>query len=233
MRGVVTSIAAMLVLATMSVRANEVKPGLKATRDRDGATVMVHAGGLTVTQTLSRTAVALRLVAQGDELVFIAELSGRVSVARSGERRSFSVKTSTADDQAALRRMLAGSPALNAFDVLLQSSWGQSAEAAAIFRSTREVIRVLQGEHQSIEAFAAARPLTSSIVRVRQRPSPSQCWDTYSRDVVHFTYELQGCLYSVASQWWNPLATAWCAYEYNLKSSLAAVWLLDCNGVGV
>jgi hypothetical protein len=116
---------------------------------------------------------------------------------------------------------------------LLQSSWTRSAEVATVFKSAREVIRVLQADHNVVERVVAKRPTVAySIVPVLQR-TPSQCWDAYTRDVVHFTYELQSCLNSASYAWWNPLATGFCAYEYNLKSSLAAIWLLDCYGVPV
>jgi hypothetical protein len=105
---------------------------------------------------------------------------------------------------------------------------------AALFTPTREWIRALQGVDVSVAQMAAAASMPqASIVPARQRLSPSQCWDTYSRDVVKFTYDLQSCLASLSGNWWNPLHTAWCAYEYNLKSSLAGIWLLDCYGVPI
>jgi hypothetical protein len=103
-----------------------------------------------------------------------------------------------------------------------------------MFVSTREVLRVLQGGTPNIAAMAM-RPTSApaTLILARQRMSPSQCWDTYSRDVTKFTYDLQVCISWVDANWWNPLHLAWCAYEYNLKSSLSAIWLLDCYGVGL
>lgn len=234
MTRVVIATTAVWVMTMTPALANTGRPEIKSTRQRDGATVTLQAGPLQVTQMLTSTAVKLRLTLAEDVLDFSADLAGNVSVARGDVRRGFSVRTATADDLVVLRRVIANSAALDAFDALLQSAWADSAEPAVIFRSTREVLRVLQGDQRSSESRVAVRPAPqASIVRVRQRLSPSQCWETYNKDVVYFTYQLQGCLSSVSSQWWNPLATAWCAYEYNLKSSLAAVWLLDCYGVGV
>lgn len=213
------------------------EPQIKTTREDGRATVTLHAGPLVVTQTLTRTAVDLRLVHHGDILQFSGDLDGRVAVARGGKQRAFSLRSAVREDQDVLNAILTGSSALAAFDALLESPWARSSEAATLFKSTREVIRVLQGEPSIAETIAqrpaATASVSSSIVRVRQRLSPSQCWDTYARDVIHFTYELQSCLNSASYQWWNPLATAWCAYEYNLKSSLASIWLLDCYGVPV
>ena len=208
-------------------------PEIKIVRDGSRAIVTVQAGTFTLMQTLTRTAVDLRLAEGADILRLSADLDGRVVVTRGHQKRVFTMQSATSEDQASLGAMLSDSPALAAFDRLLQSSWGQTSKAA-LFTSTREVLRVLQGDYRSDTVTAAARPVTPSmtLLRVGQR-SPSQCWDTYARDVIHFTYELQSCLNSASYQWWNPLATAWCSYEYNLKSSLSAVWLLDCYGVPV
>ena len=209
-------------------------PELTTRRENGGATVTLTAGALTVTQTLTRSSVALKLVHLGDVLHFSGDLDGRVVVMRGGRQRAFSLRSALREDQEVLNDILSGSPALAAFDALLDSPWARTAETAAVFRSTREVIRVVQGDESAVMQMASRRPLaTTAIIPARQRLSPSQCWNTYSRDVIHFTYELQSCLNSASYAWWNPLATAWCAYEYNLKSSLASVWLLDCYGVPV
>ena len=216
--------------------ANTPDPEIKTLRNGERATITLRAGDLTVTQTMTRTAVNLKLRHQHDILQFSGDLEGRVVFERGGNSRVFSVRSAVASDRIETNALLAGSPALAAFDTLLESTWAQTAESAVLFKSTREVIRVLQGEQVSVARLAAppasATP-AASVLRVRQRLSPSQCWDTYARDVIHFTYELQSCLNSASYAWWNPLATAWCAYEYNLKSSLASVWLLDCYGVPI
>jgi hypothetical protein len=235
MAGVVMGVVAVWLMTAASAVAGPGSPEIKSTRHKDGATVTLRAGDLTVTQTFGKTGVALRLSRAGDVLEFAADLTGRVTLQRASAHSSFMVRSASRQDQERLNQILANSPALDAFDELLQSPWARSAEAAAIFRSTREVLRVLQTADHAPEALVAVRPpaATPAVTLVRQRLSPSQCWDTYSRDVVHFTYELQSCIGSVSSQWWNPFALAWCAYEYNLKSSLASIWLLDCYGVGV
>jgi hypothetical protein len=225
-------VAWTMMLAPAAARAAE--PKIATVRDSDRATITLRMGALTVTETLTRTAVSLRLVHEDDSVRFAGDLDGQVVVERGGTSRHLSLRRAEADDYAAINALLAGSSALRAFDTLLQSAWARSSESAALFKSTREVIRVLQGEPLAKVGAAAITPVAApaaSLVPVRQRPSPSQCWDTYARDVIHFTYELQSCLNSASYQWWNPLATAWCAYEYNLKSSLASIWLLDCFGV--
>jgi hypothetical protein len=221
-------------LAVSSASAATGEPKIETMREADRITVTLRTGDLTVTQIVTRTGVDLRLTHQGDTVQFAGDLAGRIAVARGGQSRAFALRYAQAADQSALNALLADSPALGAFDKLLHGEWARRAESAVMFKSTREVIRVLQGEPAVVLQMAAAArtPSPASIVAVRQRLSPSQCWDTYARDVIHFTYELQSCLNS-ASYSWNPLATAWCSYEYNLKSSLSAVWLLDCYGVPV
>jgi hypothetical protein len=226
------AVAWMLAMSSASAATGE--PKIETMREGNRITVTLRAGDLTVTQIVTRTGVDLRLTHQDDNVQFSGDIAGRIAVARGGRSRAFALRSAQAADQTALVALLADSPALAAFDKLLHGDWARGAESAVLFKSTREVIRVLQGEAAVVMKMATARtPAATSIVGVRQRLSPSQCWDTYARDVIHFTYELQSCLNSASYQWWNPLATAWCSYEYNLKSSLAAVWLLDCYGVPV
>jgi hypothetical protein len=234
MTRVVVAVAAVSMLMTTAAGANPTQPDITVVRNGEERTVTLRAGALRITQTLGARSLNVQLTEGDDEVAFTADLDGRVTIRRGDAQRSFSVRAATEQDQAGLNAMLLGSRALAAFDDLMQSAWAHDAQVATVFRTAREVLRVLQTDHRSIEWMAAARPISSPMVlRVRQRLTPAQCWDTYARDVVHFTYELQSCLASVGAQWWNPLATAWCGYEYNLKSSLAAVWLLDCYGVRV
>jgi hypothetical protein len=223
----------VLVMTVAPALAQSADPEVKASRLGSGALVKLQAGELFLTQTLSKTAVRLELALGEDQVQFSADLDGRVTVARGVERRTFAVRGATRDDQTAFNALLAGSPAFRAYESLLGSDWAYTSPLRPVFMAPREVIRVLQGDVDGVlELAAATRPVANaSIVRARQRLSPAQCWDTYSRDVIYFTYELQSCLSNVSAQWWNPFATAWCAYEYNLKSSLSAVWLLDCYGV--
>ena len=65
-----------------------------------------------------------------------------------------------------------------------------------------------------------------SLIPVR-RDGPSDCWDPYARDVVQYTYDLEACV-AEARDSWLPWALGWCAYEYDIKTSLAFMWLLNC-----
>lgn len=223
--------AAVWMMTLSPALANPGEPLIKVVRDGNQRTVTLQSGALHVTQTLAPSWVEIRLALPDDVVRFSGALDGRVTVERGGERRTFHVRTASQDDRSSFNDMLDRSAALAALDALLQSDWAQSSQLATVFRTTREVIRVLQGEYESVTSMAVRRVTpNASLLPARQRLSPSQCWETYNRDVVYFTYELQSCLSGVSGQWWNPLATAWCAYEYNLKSSLAGVWLLDCYG---
>ena len=208
-------------------------PDIRVVREAGGATITLRAGTLRVTQTLSRAALQIEIAQEDDVMRFAGDLEGRVSIERGGRRHSFLMRTGGREDQMAFNNLANASRALAAFDTLLQSPWGRTAPAARAFSSTRELIRVVQGEAGTVGQMSAPPPAMASLAPVKQRLSPSQCWDTYARDVTKFTYDLQSCLGAVYANWWNPLHTAWCAYEYNLKSSLAAIWLLDCYGVPV
>jgi hypothetical protein len=210
-------------------------PRVGITRDETRAVVTLRGSGVTVTETLTREAIDLRLATPADVLRVQASLAGAVVIERNGARRSFSMQRATFDDHAAVRALIDGSPALAAFDTVLRSDWAQRSPEATLFTSARALLRVFEGDAAAVTTMAAAAPpaLAATIAPVRQKLSPSQCWDTYSRDVTKFTYDLQACLSMVSANWWNPFHTAWCAYEYNLKSSLAAFWLADCFGVPV
>ena len=231
MTRVLIGMAAVWLMAVSPALANTTEPRITVARDGNQRTVTMQSGELHITQTLTPSGVEMRLAVAGDDLAFSGGLDGRVTLERGGERRIFLLRSATPEDRSTFNGLLAESPALAALDAVLGSDWGQTSPLATIFRTTREVIRVLQGDYASIISMMARRSTSNaSLVPARQRLSPAQCWETYNRDVVYFTYELQSCLSQVSGQWWNPLATAWCAYEYNLKSSLAGVWLLDCYG---
>ena len=234
MTGGVIGVAVAWMLAASPAAAATGEPKIETMREANRTTVTLRDGDLTVTEIVTRSGVDLRLTHQDDTVRFAGDLAGRIVFERGGRSRAFGLRQAQAADHAALNALLADSAALGAFDKLLQSDWARSAESAVLFKATREVIRVLQGEPSVVWQMATtpAAP-AASLVRARQRLSPSQCWDTYARDVIHFTYELQSCLNSASYAWWNPFATGFCSYEYNLKSSLAAVWLLDCYGVPV
>ena len=233
MTRVVVAMAAVSMLMTTTAAAST-QPEINVNRSGEARTVTLRAGDLEVTQTLGSRRLDLQLRSGDDEVTFTADLDGRVAIRRGDAQATFSVRSATEQDQARLNALIGNSPALVAFDELIESGWAQQAEVATVFRTAREVLRVLQTDHRTIEPIVWSRPLsTPTVMRVAQRLSPAQCWSTYNRDVVYFTYQLQSCLAGVGAQWWNPLATAWCGYEYNLKSSLAAVWLLDCYGAMV
>jgi hypothetical protein len=220
-------------LAAAPAGASGTTPEITAAREGRGATITLRHGELTIVQRLGERTLHLSITEGRDELRVSADLDGRVTLERAGTRRTFEVRSATLDDQAALNALLSGSAAMTAFDRVLELPWARS-EMAAPFRTTREAIRALQGDYNVVSRMAAvvSTPRTQ-VMFARQRLSPSQCWDTYARDVTKYTYDLQSCLSNAYYAWWNPLHSAWCTYEYNLKSSLAAVWLLDCYGVPI
>lgn len=230
-RSLVGMAAATLVAFSPVTVSAHTHPQITVSREKDQATIVLERGDLTVTQTLAGETVDLRLVQGADHVRLTADLEGRVRMERGERQHQFSMRTATPADQAAITALLAGSAAVPSFDAVMQSEWARTTKAAQLFTSARALLGVLQGDYQPVARMAAAVSTPApTLMFARQRMSPSQCWDTYSRDVVYFTYELQRCMVE-ASYSLNPLRSAWCAYEYNLKSSLSAFWLLDCYGI--
>lgn len=208
------------------------EPEFTSSRDGKRATMTLKTGGLTVIQTLSPAVLHFEVARAGDRVRVTGDLDGRVTVERAGTRRVVSMRGDQ-DGRRAIHALVSDSSALAEFEALMQSPWARSSRDAVFFVSTREWLRVVQGESFDIaQMLATAAPAaTPAGIRLIGQRSPAQCWDTYAQDVVKFTYDLQACLSQAAANWWNPLHTAWCAYEYNLKSSLSAFWLLDCYRV--
>jgi hypothetical protein len=70
----------------------------------------------------------------------------------------------------------------------------------------------LQGDYRPLLVFAAAAAAPASALRLVRH----DCDSAYARRVEEIYNELVSCLDT-----WNPLQTAWCAYEYNFKATWA------------
>jgi hypothetical protein len=147
-----------------------------------------------------------------------------------GVRHAFSLRSGTEADQTAVIALLAQSTAIKSFDSVMRSAWATSAKPAVVFRAAHSLIGALRGQDRAVAALFRTGVATprASIVPVR-RDGPAACWDSYTRDVIRYTFELEGCI-DEADDSIFPLHLAWCAYEYNIKTSLALMWLLDCSG---
>lgn len=223
--------------APAAASGREETPRVNTTRSASHAVMSVKSSAVTVTQTISPDAFDLRLQSAADEVRITGDRGGHVTVVRGGARHALDVRTATLDDQRTVQRMLSGSAALAGFETLMATPWPRPAAVAPVLDAAKAMIALFRGEAPRalplVAAMRAPAPTdvpASSLRRVAQKLSPSQCWDIYAHDVLKFTYDLEACM-AEASYSLNPLRSAWCGYEYNLKATLAAFWLLDCYGV--
>lgn len=215
----------------------EETPRVSTTRSTGQAVMTVKSSAVTVTQTISPDAFDLRLQSAADHVRITGDRGGYVTVTRGGARHALDVRTATLADQQTVQRLLSGSPALAAFETLMATPWPRPAAVAPVLDAAKAMIALFRGEApRPLPLVAAMRSPApsdipaSSLRRVAQKLSPSQCWDIYAHDVLKFTYDLEACM-AESSYSLNPLRSAWCGYEYNLKTTLSAFWLLDCYGL--
>lgn len=224
----------MVVVLTMPgwVRAQTFEdPRVSITRGDTAAVVTLETKDLVATQSLSPGGVALALEAGGDAVRLSGDAAGRVTVARDGARHTFSIREAVAADQTTVAAILGGSSALRRFDELMRSQWSRTARAARLFAPVHAMVTALGGDHRTVAQIAASLSTPApALTLARQKYSPDACWTIYSHDVLKFTYDLEACM-AEARESLNPLRTMWCAYEYNIKASLAMIWMLDCYGV--
>jgi hypothetical protein len=206
------------------------EPRVKAAKDEQQTTISLQAGQLQVIEKLTRNTIDLELTEGKDTVRFRGDLAGRVTVQRGTRQHALSVRTATPSDQAAVASLLAGSAALRSFDAVMETSWGRSGRPAAVFRSARALVALFRGNLEPTVAIVSsvASPKVS-LLPVR-RDGPDACWTSYTHTVVQYTYDLESCVAEARDSWF-PLHLGWCAYEYDIKTSLAFAWMLDCYGL--
>ena len=219
MKQVLVGIVSVMMCGAAELVAAQPTPQVKAQRLGGDAVLSLSSGDLTVTQTIARDVVQLRLLDTNDLVFVSADSVGNVSVSRGTRSLSVSVRTGSTREQAAVRDMLAGSSAWRRFDLLMRSAWGSSSKSGRAFQPGHSMIWLLHGDYRPLLAFAArvaAPPSTLRLVR-------QDCDSAYASRLEEIYNELVSCLDT-----WNPLQTAWCAYEYNFKATWAMFEYVDC-----
>ena len=229
-----TGVAVMLVavVGPTGLAAGEptTTPRVSVTRGADKVTLTARTETVRVSQTLTPKSFDLVVSDGRDSAQITGDTEGRVTVRRAGRTIRLALRDATLREAEAVRALLRGSTALARLRQLAASAWARSHKDALVFVSAQAMVAVLEGDQAPIRAVVH-RLQTSrepTVVRVRQMTA-SDCWRAYERDALSYTYELERCI-EEASYSLNPLRGAWCAYSYNLKASLAFVWLLDCSG---
>jgi hypothetical protein len=227
-------IAAVAFLAAMPAivaAQSTTAPRVQVTRSGTQVTIAAKADAWSISQTLTPTTFDLRIGDAVDRVRFVGDKTGRLRIDRGGRTLVLTLLEETpVADLDKVKAMLAGSSALARFDRLMASDWARAAREAAAFDAPHAIVALLQGNAAPLEAVVQRARLAGEprITTVAQQTA-SWCWRSYERDVLTYTYELESC---VAEATWsiNPLRISWCAYSYNIKASLAFIWLLDCSG---
>jgi predicted transglutaminase-like cysteine proteinase len=231
-RSIVGITVAALVMAFGSLATAQPTSSPRVTTSRgDGhVTLVAKTDEVRVSQTMTSNGFDLTVSDGRDAARITGDVHGRVHVERGGRRVSLTLQTSTPADARAASTLLMGSTALARFGEIIATGWARSTKEALVFVSAHAMVALLQGNAAPLRAMAnrIATSAEPQLVRVRQRTA-GECWRSYEQDVLGYTYELEQCL-AEASYSLNPLRSAWCAYSYNLKTSLAFIWLLDCSG---
>ncbi len=204
-------------------------PRVTTTRGDGRVTVTMAYRKLVVRETLSSSTFDVTVADPSDAVRFAGDASGRLRVERNGRVVVLAMTTATLTDAAAVKALLAGSSALATFDEAMRTEWAQTREAT-LFASAHATVGLLQGNTHRLRALVKRFRQDGEFRLIAAAQSgPAGCWDSYERDVIKYTYELEQCIQDAADSW-NPFGVAWCAYEYNLKATLAFYWLLDCSG---
>jgi hypothetical protein len=212
MKQVLVGILTLVTCGISNMAAAQQVPQVTAEHRNGGALLSLNNGDLTVTQTIANNVVRLRLLARGDALLLTADAEGNVTLRRGKKAAGFSVRNSSAQEMAEVRKLFLGSKAWHAFDTLMRSSWASSSRKSAAFRPAHSMVWLLQGDYRPLLSLAGtvdAIPRTIRLVR-------QDCDSAYASRIDEIWNELVSCLDT-----WNPLQTAWCAYEYNFKATWA------------
>ncbi len=232
------AVAVVCLAPIVASAAGEATPRFRAVRGNGQITISVEAEGMAVKERISSQAFDLTISQKGDTVRFTGVVDGHVTVERGGRTNGFSMRDPLSRDFALVGQIVAASPALRQFGAVAASVRGRNDAGARVLTMAHEMVGLIQGNGQAVrETIGRATPPAGvGFTTVAQRTrddggayGPSSCWVPYQRDVVRYTYELEGCMREARDSR-NPLATAWCAYEYDLKATLAFYWLLDCNG---
>lgn len=226
----IAAAAVVTVIPTVIAAQPTQDPRVTVSRGSGQVTISVKAATLVVAQQVTPTTFDLTVADGRDVARFTGDVDGRVRIERGGRMLALAMTNAKPEDAATARTMLAGSIALERFGRLMASSWARATKEAVVFASAHAIVALVQGNAAPLHAFVqrvrvGAEPRLVTVAQM----SASECWRSYERDVLGYTYELESCLVE-SSDSLNPLRSAWCAYSYNLKATLAFIWLLDCSG---
>jgi hypothetical protein len=224
----------MVVVATLllsvSVASAQPTPQVTVKRRTGGVTVTMKIDQLVVAHQLTRDSFDLTVQHGADRVGLTGNTAGDVRISHGTRTHAFAVRSATESDVSKTKSLLSGSSAVKAFDAVMATDWARTANEARPLTAARAMLALMQGRTEPVLAMAAlVRRNDGPRIQLAQRYTSSGCWSEYQRDVINYTYELEACVQESRYSW-NPLHLAWCAYSYNFQTSLALIWLFDCNG---
>ena len=205
------------------------QPRVTMTRGKGTMTIAARTESVRVSQTVTTNAFALTISDGRDSVEVSGNTDGQVVVRRSGRALTLSMRDATVPQVEAIRALLRESSAIARLGELASSAWGRSHKDALVFVSAHAMTALLQGHVGPVKALAQRFERDRQPAIRPAQMTAGQCWLAYQRDVLSYTYDLEACI-AESSASLNPLRSAWCAYSYNLKATLAFVWLMDCSG---
>jgi hypothetical protein len=228
--GVVGAIV-FLSLNDMAV-AGQAVPSFSVSREAGKARLTVTAGDLRFEETLTPVTFDIKIVGDGDIVRLAGDKSGDVEISRGQRTYKVRMAAVTEAELRTVRAMLAGSEALRQLEVVTADARAQGSKYASLLQSANALLRIVQGDARAtgelVVQAMAQQPI--GVRAIAQRSRADDCWDGYTRAVLRYTYEYEGCVREAQDRWWEVYRLAWCAYEYDLKATLAGFWLLDCSG---
>lgn len=202
-------------------------------RDADKATLTVTSGDFRFEETLSPTTFAFTLARGGDIVRVAGDQRGLVKVRRGERVETVNMALASLEDLRRVRGVFGDSSTIRELQEVSDASRMSKSAYAPLLQRANAMIHAISGDTRATGAMvvqAMARPVMA-FRPVAQRGRADECWDGYTRAVLRYTYEYEGCVREARDLWWEVWRLAWCAYEYDLKATLAGFWLLDCNGI--
>jgi hypothetical protein len=207
-------------------------PQYAVSRQGDKARLTMRSGEFRFEQVLSPTAFAFTIESGRDRVQIVGDHRGELRVLRGDVTRALNMAIASDEQLRELRAWLDDSIALRELGRVASEERQAKSRYAAFVENAHALVRTLQGDLRATGDLIVQRMARRSagFQTVAQSRRADECWDGYSRSVLRYTYELEACVNEARSRF-NPIITAWCGYEYNIKATLAGYWLLDCNGI--
>jgi hypothetical protein len=205
-----------------------------------GAAVELSTPSLVVRKETSGQVVVTTLSGGGERLTIEAGRHGVVVAGRGGR-----VEVARGDKAAAerARRLVRGSDLVTRVNALIaRMPLTVNTPGHSVLVTTRALLLALSGQESAAEAqvrdwarkVAQARPavvvappiVKASLTSGAQSRTPTECWESYSREAIDAWIEYEQCLDDV--RWWDVGGMAACLVIYEMRAIGAFAWWTTC-----